>query len=100
MLHTIKMRKLAIFFAVLAILPLLILLSAELVSTLLKCTVKEVLPTDCKLFNYDIGMILAVAYTAGWAVLLTLPTAGIGAYICYIKSLKTSRTSENKNGAQ
>ena len=87
MSSTIKMQRLAIFLATIAILPLLILLSAELTSTILQCTVKEVLPTDCRLFNYDIGMILAVAYTAGWAILLTLPTAGLGAYICYIRSL-------------
>ncbi|TMP40683.1 hypothetical protein CWB96_15720 [Pseudoalteromonas citrea] len=90
MSSTIKMQRLAIFLATIAILPLLILLSAELTSTILKCTVKEVLATDYRLFNYDIGMILAVAYTAGWAILLTLPTAGLGAYICYIRSLNSN----------
>ena len=90
MSSTIKIQRLAIFLATIAILPLLILLSAELTSTILQCTVKEVLPTDCRLFNYDIGMILAVAYTAGWAILLTLPTAGLGAYICCIRSLNSN----------
>ncbi|MBE0366327.1 hypothetical protein [Pseudoalteromonas aurantia] len=88
MLCKIKLQRLARYLAVLAMFPLLIVMSAELTVALLQCTVKEALPTDCRIFNYDIGMILAVSYTAGWATLLTLPIAGVGAYICYIKSLR------------
>ncbi|OUL59222.1 hypothetical protein [Pseudoalteromonas ulvae] len=89
-MNTLKSKNrlsLAIFFGAIAIAPILALIAAELLSKTLNCVVREAGPTNCIMFGIDIGNILAVLYVAGWAILLTLPTAGVASIILYIKTI-------------
>lgn len=69
-----------------ALLPILLVIIAELTASALSCTVRERLPSDCIIFDVDIGMILAVSYSAGWAALVTIPAALIFTLYCYLKT--------------
>lgn len=82
---------LAIAFGAIALAPILALVIAELLTATLNCVVREAGPTNCLMFGVDIGNILALLYVAGWAGLLTLPTAGVASMILYKKAIDARR---------
>jgi hypothetical protein len=75
-----------------ALLPIMLVIIAEQISSVLSCTVTERLPSDCIIFGVDIGMILAVSYSAGWAALVTIPAALIFTLFRYFKKTRQIKT--------
>ncbi|MFC3032176.1 hypothetical protein ACFOEE_06570 [Pseudoalteromonas fenneropenaei] len=80
-----RFKQLAILSGLVAFLPLLGVLTAELVVALLNCRVSETGSSNCILGSLDVGMTLAVLYTGGWLSLVTIPVLGLLALMCYLK---------------
>ncbi|PCK31857.1 hypothetical protein [Pseudoalteromonas piscicida] len=80
-----SLKHITIACGIIAILPLIGLLSAELAVAILNCRVSETGTSDCIVANKDIGMWLAVLYSGGWFSIITVPVAGLMTVICYKK---------------
>ncbi|GEK08652.1 hypothetical protein [Pseudoalteromonas peptidolytica] len=85
-MKTQNFRRILFYCAIVALLPLLGLILAELFTSILKCNVSQKETANCTVAGVDIGMILAVLYTGGWVGLVTTPIAAILALLLHLKT--------------
>lgn len=67
-----------LLFTLIAVLPLLIAMSAGYIGELLGCTVNEAGAHPCTVLGVNIGEILSIPFVFGWVALITLP---LGAFL-------------------